>query len=118
MTTEETRFNAGARRLCPDGSCLGLVGEDGRCNVCGRTASGERGTLADASSGGASADAGDGGEPSDFLAADSAAPAGAESAPAPPAGDFDPTRRLCDDGACVGVVGPDGACGVCGRVAS
>ena len=24
-------------------------------------------------------------------------------------------RRLCDDGACIGVIGPDGRCGACGR---
>lgn len=24
------------RRLCPDGSCTGLLGADGRCKVCGR----------------------------------------------------------------------------------
>jgi hypothetical protein len=30
-------------------------------------------------------------------------------------GAFDPTRRLCDDGSCVGVVGADGVCRVCGR---
>lgn len=24
------------RRLCPDGSCVGLLGEDGRCKVCGK----------------------------------------------------------------------------------
>ena len=28
---------------------------------------------------------------------------------------FDPTRRLCDDGSCVGVIGADGRCGVCGQ---
>ena len=28
---------------------------------------------------------------------------------------FDPGRRLCEDGTCVGVIGPSGACDVCGR---
>jgi hypothetical protein len=23
------------RKLCPDGNCTGLLGEDGRCKVCG-----------------------------------------------------------------------------------
>jgi hypothetical protein len=27
------------RRLCPDGSCIGLIGDDGRCKVCGLAAS-------------------------------------------------------------------------------
>jgi len=32
-------------------------------------------------------------------------------------GGFDAKRRLCPDGACVGVIGPDGKCTVCGRAA-
>jgi hypothetical protein len=28
---------------------------------------------------------------------------------------FDPNRRLCPDGACVGVIGPQGRCTVCAR---
>jgi len=31
-------FDAG-RRLCPDGGCLGVIGAEGRCNVCDRRAS-------------------------------------------------------------------------------
>jgi hypothetical protein len=31
---------------------------------------------------------------------------------------FEPGRRLCDDGACVGVVGPAGVCTLCGRRAT
>lgn len=31
---------------------------------------------------------------------------------------FDVARRLCDDGACVGVVQDDGKCNVCGRMSS
>lgn len=26
------------RRLCPDESCIGIIGPDGRCKVCGRRA--------------------------------------------------------------------------------
>jgi hypothetical protein len=36
---------------------------------------------------------------------------------ADPASGFDPARRLCDDGSCVGVVGADGACSTCGQKA-
>jgi len=24
------------RKVCPDGACIGVIGEDGRCKVCGR----------------------------------------------------------------------------------
>ena len=85
------------RRLCPDGSCVGIIGADGRCSVCGQA---KRAT--------AEADP----EADDAFAADSAA-----SATAPTSSAFDPTRRLCDDGSCVGVVGADGVCGACGRKA-
>jgi hypothetical protein len=30
-----------SRQLCPDGNCTGLLGEDGRCRECGKSASGE-----------------------------------------------------------------------------
>jgi hypothetical protein len=90
---EEPAFDP-SRRLCPDGSCVGVIGADGRCSVCARTAGAAVAELAGAS------------------AAESAA---AELVDA--ASGFDPTRRLCDDGSCVGVVGADGLCGTCGRKA-
>ena len=38
-----------SRRLCPDGSCVGVIGEDGRCKTCGivahRQTSGEAATV-------------------------------------------------------------------------
>ena len=34
------------RRLCPDGSCIGVIGPDGRCSVCGRTGDGRPRVLA------------------------------------------------------------------------
>jgi hypothetical protein len=95
------------RRLCPDGACIGVIGPDGRCGECGRTTDGRPQVMA---GGQAESDA----EP--FQAAD------AESDRAPAAGEgetgFDAARRLCEDGSCVGVIGPDARCGVCGREAS
>src|SRR5437868_3449272 len=35
---DENEFNPKARRLCPDGSCVGMIGPDGRCRVCGAAA--------------------------------------------------------------------------------
>ncbi|HEY6475280.1 MAG TPA: hypothetical protein VI456_01790 [Polyangia bacterium] len=87
--TEQATFDPN-RQLCPDGSCVGVLGADGLCNVCARPE-------------GASAEA----------EAEVPGDVGAED------GDgFDSTRRLCDDGSCVGVIGADGACGTCGRKAS
>ena len=83
------------RRLCPDGACVGIMGADGVCSACGRTE--------------AQATAGE-----ELDSPADAAPLDAEGRPAA----FDSARRLCDDGSCVGVIGDDGACHVCGRRAS
>ncbi|HXJ21653.1 MAG TPA: hypothetical protein VMT03_15625 [Polyangia bacterium] len=88
---EDPQFDPN-RRLCPDGACVGVIGTDETCTVCGRTA--------------AAAAAGE--DPPEEEAA--AAAAGED-------GGFDPTRRLCDDGSCVGLIGSDGTCNVCGRKA-
>jgi hypothetical protein len=97
-TTEETPGFDPTRKLCPDGSCVGVIDASGLCSECGRTeAQAEAGAEA----------------PSGF----GAAPGGAASGEGATSheGGFDSNRRLCDDGSCVGVVGEDGACRVCGR---
>jgi hypothetical protein len=103
---EETAFNP-RRRLCPDGSCVGVLGADGRCSVCQSPAGagGESSAEAPAEAWAAAADEADGD--------DGRATEMAEAATS----GFDPARRLCDDGSCVGVVGADGVCGTCGRKA-
>jgi hypothetical protein len=95
------------RRLCPDGSCIGVIGSDGRCGVCGRSADGRPRVL----EGGAGAAA---------LVDDEDHEHAQDGGEAPPVGGggFDAGRRLCDDGSCVGVVGSDGRCGVCGKEAA
>jgi hypothetical protein len=95
--TPET-FDPTRRRLCTDGSCVGVIGADGRCGECGRT-------EAQAAAGEEAATTADfGSEPLAEAPEGGVAPGG-----------FDPTRRLCADGSCVGVVGDDGVCRVCGR---
>lgn len=111
-TEFDTDFDPEQRELCPDGACLGIIGPNGRCNLCGalspnppgaaRTAPGEARTA-----------------PAEVVPG-SAAPS--EEAPTPvrpretEGEDFDPARReLCPDGACLGVIGPDGRCKLCGR---
>ena len=80
------------RELCPDGSCIGLIGDDGRCRVCGRTGDGEAA------------------EPVAVTASSPRVPADSDGA-------FDEDRELCPDGACIGILGSDGKCKVCGRSA-
>ena len=108
------------RRLCPDGSCIGVVGDDGRCRVCGRDAGGGgaksaaasglaavSATAADATD--ATFDSGIDDSDDNELAADAVEPDTAA---------FDAGRRLCSDGSCVGLIGGDGKCNVCGQPAS
>jgi len=117
---EENAFNPSRRRLCPDGACVGLLGSDGRCRVCGRR--GDGGATAD----NVPADADDAG---DDRAADAAGPADASADADENDGDrlaadsgagagggagFRADRRLCDDGSCVGIVDANGVCAVCG----
>ena len=88
------------RTLCPDGGCVGVIGKDGTCKVCGRVAPGwgserERGLRTEEEV-----------EPELEAAKVLAEPEG-------PA-DFD-DRKLCPDGACVGLINADGRCSVCGR---
>jgi hypothetical protein len=35
---EDAADDSGDRALCPDGACTGLIGDDGKCKVCGRSA--------------------------------------------------------------------------------
>ena len=98
---DENEFNPKARRLCPDGSCVGLIGPDGRCRVCG--------SAAGPAPEGAALEADLGFNPEAIDTPISAA------VPASSEGGFDPKRRLCDDGSCVGGGGPDGKCNVCGK---
>ena len=102
-TTQEQdseTFDPTRRKLCPDGSCVGVIGDDGRCRECGRT-------EAEAEAGEPVAEPGGTDEVPSFV--EGAAEPGVDASA------FDSKRRLCDDGSCVGLVGEDGACRVCGR---
>lgn len=102
---------------------MGVVGADGACNVCGRIdpeaarrIDARDARRADDESG---ADGTNGAEPAEEGAA---APAGATDAGSRgaaeasggPAGDEWQERKLCVDGACIGVVS-DGRCNTCGK---
>jgi hypothetical protein len=147
MSEGTSSFNPAKRRLCPDGACIGVIGDDGRCRVCGTSvgaagASAAAGTTASNGFGNQAYDDdrdgdgdgdgyGDGQTSNDPVVHDGDADRAASgngvgvdpyptAGAAGPAGvradsGFRPDRRLCDDGSCIGVVGADGLCGVCGR---
>lgn len=90
-----------SRVLCPDGNCIGVIGPDGRCKECGMALpEAERKAV--------------------VAVAEKAGRAPVEEKPAPrheaddDALDFS-KRRLCSDGSCIGVIGPDGRCKECGK---
>jgi hypothetical protein len=89
------------RRLCSDGNCIGVIGSDGRCKECGKRDSENAGDV----------------PPAATLAAPAAAPGTRFEATvvAGKADDDWESRRLCGDGNCIGVIGPDGRCKECGR---
>ena len=103
---EETGFTLEGRVLCSDEACVGTIGPDGRCKLCGRPYEGDDPIAGDAAPPTAGGDAG-----AQQTQADGA------PAPEPPDGDSGAAseRVCCPDEACVGIIGPNGACGVCGK---
>jgi hypothetical protein len=93
----EDEFEPARRELCPDGTCIGLIGPDGRCRVCGAVGAS---VVSDPRHRGMRAP-GDGSEKSADLY-----------------GDLEADRDLCPDGACIGVIGPDRRCKECGTPAA
>ena len=94
------------RELCPDGACVGVIGHDGRCKVCGRVGLAEVRDPRRAFVGSEPAQRSPlPGVPPSSSAADTGAAADDDFA----------QRQLCPDGVCIGIVGADGRCKVCGR---
>jgi len=104
----EVDFEPAGRVLCPDGGCIGVIGADGRCKVCGTAA--PAGTDLDAvrhaeSEPGKEALHMESFEGEGLRPEDDGGPT------------FDEQRQLCPDGGCIGVIGDDGRCKECGRAA-
>jgi hypothetical protein len=121
-TDDDELFDPSKRELCSDGMCVGVIGDDGRCKVCGKPGSGDpkprdgaATTAAAEHAGEASSDAA---PPDDWRPA--AVPSGGstEEKEAPAAGGrTDGERVPCPDGMCIGVIGKNGKCGTCGKPA-
>ncbi|MBI5593398.1 MAG: hypothetical protein HY881_23320 [Deltaproteobacteria bacterium] len=89
------------RRLCSDDSCIGVIGADGRCGVCGLLDpsappgdpehSTSRNTVKD--------------EPRE--------PPSEDQVPEPQDPGWE-DRKLCPDESCIGTIGTDGRCRICG----
>ena len=87
------------RVLCSDESCIGTIGPDGKCRECSKP---YEGVLPEGRK------------------QETVKPAAVEEAmsvaPEDTIDDDDWDKRvLCSDGACIGVIGPDGKCKECGK---
>jgi len=98
------------RQLCPDGACVGVIGPNGKCNVCGTAAP-------DWNPDAAAATTGSDDEREQVDDAAHPVPALDPARDGEPDPDWD-QRTLCPDGACTGLIAPGGKCSVCGRTAA
>jgi hypothetical protein len=128
------------RELCPDGGCVGLLGSDGTCSVCGKR--GRDGLAAAAVTSAADSGAAkrgddttdfdeddeyyyedddgdsDGDDEDDDDDDDEGDADVDEDGVASVAAAGTPgwtERKLCPDGGCIGVIGNNGTCNVCGK---
>ncbi len=102
-----------SRTLCSDGNCIGVIGPDGRCKECGKPFDGQaiedEAIEDDAFEDDAFEDDAydydeDYDEEEDAIGDSDASE------------DLDwESRKLCSDGNCIGVIGPDGRCKECGK---
>jgi hypothetical protein len=125
------------REVCPDGGCVGVIGADGTCKVCGRVSptwdnERERGMVVDGADPGLDPAGDDDEDEDDFDDEDEdddegdgddgeedGEDDGDAGAPGASVEEHDwSQRKLCPDGACVGVIAANGMCTVCGKSAA
>ena len=98
------------RQLCSDGACVGVLDSEGVCKECGMVGAE---TTTDPRLRAFKKDDVETPAPEEAVRTRPVqGETGSEDLPE----DFE-NRRLCPDGACIGLVGADGTCGVCGAVA-
>ena len=95
------------RVLCSDGSCIGVIGSDGRCKECGKKYEGDLPVQKPSET----EDQTEAQEEVDSSLAKTEIDEVADA----PVDDVWENRVLCSDGACIGVIGPDGKCKECGK---
>lgn len=111
------------RALCPDGSCIGVIGPDGRCKECGHVTDS---IIMDPRLRGLNLDESEL-EKATFStrietpSPETHIPSPETSPDAPQAvqdseSDSFEARVLCPDGACIGLIGSSGSCQECGHL--
>jgi hypothetical protein len=103
------------RVLCSDGNCIGTIGPDGRCRICGLANDIISG---DASGFSLKMDKDDGYEGEKGSVIDPLRDSTLSGEDGEIAADPWENRVLCSDENCIGVMGPDGNCNECGKPGS
>lgn len=101
------------RTLCSDGSCIGVIGADGRCKECGMAYDGD---LPAKEEGESEEEPVSDSEENEAVISEQREQAASEEHE--DVEDIDSewgSRRLCSDGNCIGVIGADGRCKECGK---
>ena len=98
--SQETDLDWENRRLCSDDSCIGVIGADGRCRVCG---------LLDPKTSGNP----DLSTRFSVVEDEPQMPHSGDQASEPRDTGWE-DRKLCSDESCIGTLGTDGRCNVCG----
>ena len=97
-------FDPNHRELCDDGACIGVIGPDGSCRECGRPS---RSSTVDPRHRGLRTTQEI--QEEELPAPITTAPNNLDDG----GGSFE-DRQLCPDGACIGILGPNGNCTECG----
>ena len=114
---DQASFDPASRSLCPDELCVGLIGQDGRCKVCGKTGTPPAAGSPDAQDAPDSSDRSDAEASNDASDLDAATATEASATAAPESDPAFQDRALCSDDSCIGLLGPDGRCKECGKAA-
>ena len=102
-------FNIEERVLCCNEACIGLVGKDGKCKVCGLVYTGNESLP--------KTDDETAIEPNQVDEAKKETEANSKTDDNTNTVDaFENERICCSDEACIGIIGPSGTCGTCGKV--
>ncbi len=101
---EDSVFSLDGRVMCNDESCIGTVGPDGKCKVCGIEYQGDEPLDAPVRSE----------SPTDETPPGERSDDNSEKT-SPSDSSHDPDERVCcPDEACIGIIGANGKCGTCG----
>ena len=102
------------RVLCSDGNCIGVIGPDGNCKECGKPYEGKLPWEIKSDQPAPDTETR---QPEDISEPEKQPVANGEQDAEEKA--FDDSdwenRKLCNDGNCIGVIGPDGRCKECGK---